>query len=70
MNRDNFVLDISNMKCAGCIAAIETALNNLGDVDILSINIEDHKAVVNSPHSVKDIVKTITEAGFPASQIK
>ena len=58
---------IKNMKCAGCVAAIETALNTLGEIDDITVSLGEHQATVSSSKSADEIAKTITDAGFPAS---
>lgn len=63
------VFSIENMKCAGCVAAIETVLSACDGVEDISVSLEEHQATVSSSKSAKDIAKVITDAGFPAKLI-
>ena len=60
---------IENMKCAGCVAAIEAALTTLGEVDDINISLEEHQATVSSSKTAEDVAKVITDAGFPATPL-
>lgn len=58
---------VENMKCGGCVTAIETALNTLDGVYDINVSLENKQAIVTSTKSAEEIAKTITDAGFPAS---
>lgn len=58
---------IEKMKCAGCVAAIETALNALDGVEDINVSLEEHQATLSSSKPADGIAKTITDAGFPAT---
>ena len=60
---------IENMKCAGCVAAIETALNAVDAVEDINVSLEEHQATVSSSKTAEEIAKVITDAGFPASPL-
>jgi len=55
------------MKCAGCVSAIETALNTLDGIDEVNVSLETHQASVNTTQSPEIIAKVISDAGFPAT---
>lgn len=61
------VFSIEKMKCAGCVAAIETALSACDDVEDIKVSLEEHQASVSSSKSAEDIAKVITDVGFPAT---
>jgi len=69
MRRDAHVLDIDNMKCAGCIASVETVLNSFENVEIISISLEDKQAIVCTSRPANDVIDTITTAGFPTNLV-
>jgi len=65
MHSEQYILDITNMKCEGCIKSVKSAISELGDVKLISISLEDHKAVVSSTRPVNELIMVITNAGFP-----
>jgi len=65
MNKLTF--KIEKMKCAGCVSAIETALNTLDGIDEVNVSLETHQASVNTTQSPEIIAKVISDAGFPAT---
>ncbi len=60
---------IKGMKCGGCVSAVETALNELGNVDDITVSLEQHQASVSSSRPADEIAQAITAAGFPATAI-
>ena len=58
--------NVSNMKCGGCVSVVTTALNELGDTEVIEVNLEEHQAVVSSSKPAQEIAGAITAAGFPA----
>jgi len=62
-----YILDVPNIKCRKCISVIESALNNMGEVDVISITLEQHQVVISSSRSVNDIINTMTIAGYPST---
>ena len=65
MNKLTF--KIEKMKCAGCVSAIETALNTLDGIEAVKVSLETHQASVNTTQSPEIIAKVISDAGFPAT---
>lgn len=61
------IFSVENMKCGGCVTAIETALNNLDGVEDINVSLEEHQATVSSSRTAEEIAKVITDAGFPAT---
>ena len=60
---------IENMKCEGCVNAIESALAALDGVNEANVSLESHQAIVESSLASSDIEKAISEAGFPAKVV-
>ncbi len=69
MTNTVFTFSIEGMKCAGCVSAIEKALNELGDVDNINVSLDEHQASVSSSRPAEEIAQAITAAGFPASVV-
>ncbi|WP_031432828.1 heavy metal translocating P-type ATPase [Methylomarinum vadi] len=60
-------LSILGMRCAGCVSAVEGALNAVPGVKEVSVNFADHSAVVRG-NSDPDLLKTaVQEAGYDAA---
>jgi len=66
---EKILCSVENMKCAGCVAAIETALKNAGGVEDINISLADHQATLLSSKPAAEIAKIITDAGFPATPL-
>ena len=58
--------NVSNMKCGGCVSAVESALNELEDTEVINVSLDEHQAIVKSSKSSKEIADVISSAGFPA----
>jgi copper chaperone CopZ len=61
---------IENMTCGSCVGKIETALESLGGVGSVEINLTSNRgSVTYDPAKIdsQTIAKVISEAGFPAS---
>ena len=67
MSTNTIEFSVSNMKCGGCVSAIEGALKGLVGVESFTVSLDDHKAVVTTSLAADEIAKTITDAGFPAT---
>lgn len=62
-------LNITGMKCAGCVAAVETALNEVAAVDAVDVSLENKKAVVSGSADVNALAAAVEKAGFNAEQL-
>lgn len=65
---ETIALDISGMKCAGCVKAVENQLNQQPGVLSACVNLVTEVAVVEcNPGSVnpEELAKKLTESGFP-----
>ncbi|VAW94794.1 Lead, cadmium, zinc and mercury transporting ATPase; Copper-translocating P-type ATPase [hydrothermal vent metagenome] len=69
MPNTSFTFSIEGMKCGGCVSAVETALNELGNVDDIKVSLEQHQVTVSSSRAADEIAQAITAAGFPASAV-
>ena len=58
--------NVSNMKCGGCVSAVESALNELEDTEIINVSLDEQQAIVKSSKPSKEISDVISAAGFPA----
>ena len=69
------IFDVKNMKCGGCVSAIEAALAEIDGVKEIEVSLDRHQATVVSTladdlagdHVAESIAKVITDAGFPAT---
>lgn len=68
MNKKKYIFDVSNMKCGGCVSAVQAALDELGGTESIEVSLEENKAVVLSEKSAQDIINVLTGIGFPATE--
>ncbi|MGG6237615.1 heavy metal translocating P-type ATPase [Nodosilinea sp. AN01ver1] len=64
------VLNISGMKCAGCVRAVETSLNQVDGVRSATVNLVTEVAVVETETgsvTTEDLVEQVSQAGFAAT---
>lgn len=59
-------LNISGMKCGGCVASVEKALRAQTDVESVEVSLENACAVINGQADAAVLAKAVTDAGFPA----
>ncbi|MDD4914284.1 MAG: heavy metal translocating P-type ATPase [Methylococcales bacterium] len=60
-------LSILGMSCAGCIAAVETALNSVAGVASVSVNFADHSATVTGAADPELMKQALKAAGYDAA---
>lgn len=60
-------LSILGMRCAGCIAAVETALQGVNGVSSVNVNFADHSAVVIGLAPPEQLKSALKEAGYDAA---
>ncbi|MDD2760456.1 MAG: heavy metal translocating P-type ATPase [Methylomonas sp.] len=60
-------LSILGMRCAGCIAAVETALQGVEGVESVNVNFADHSAVVMGSAEPNQMKSALKEAGYDAA---
>lgn len=64
--KKELVFNVANMKCGGCVSAVESAIKALNDTDVVEVSLDAKRAVVNSDLNADEIAKAITDAGYPA----
>ena len=60
-------LSILGMRCAGCIAAVETALQSVEGVSNVNVNFADHSAVVTGAADHELLKTALKQAGYDAA---
>ncbi|MBE0469505.1 MAG: copper-translocating P-type ATPase [Methyloprofundus sp.] len=60
-------LSILGMRCAGCIGAVETALNSVAGVTSVEVNFADHSAVVKGNVDPELMKKSLKDSGYDAA---
>jgi len=63
-------LSIGSMSCAGCVAAVEKALNAVEGVESASVNFAEHTAEVHGEVDVATLCKAVVDAGYEASELR
>jgi P-type Cu2+ transporter len=66
--RETVVLDVSGMKCAGCVRAVEKQLNGCEGVLSATVNLVTEVAVVETEKgkvAPETLAERVTDAGFP-----
>jgi Cu+-exporting ATPase len=62
-------LSISGMSCAGCVAAVEKALNGVTGVKEATVNFAEHTAAVDGNVSADELVSAVKQAGYDAAEL-
>jgi Cu+-exporting ATPase len=60
-------LSIAGMRCAGCVASVETALRSVPNVESADVNFADHSALVRGAADPEILRKAVQEAGYDAA---
>jgi len=60
-------LSILGMRCAGCIGAVETALNSVAGVTSVEVNFADHSAIVKGDVDPDLMKKSLKDSGYDAA---
>ncbi len=63
-------LSISGMSCAGCVAAVEEALQDVPGVTGATVNFAEHTAVVEGEVTAGDLVAAVQAAGYEAAELR
>jgi Cu+-exporting ATPase len=61
-------LSISGMRCAGCVAAVEKALQAQDGVQQASVNFADNTALVQGKATLPELIKAVQAAGYDAAE--
>lgn len=67
---ESYRLSIGGMSCAGCVAAVETALNSVEGVEEALVNFAEHTAVVKGDMDIADVIKAVKLASYDAALLK
>jgi len=60
-------LSILGMRCAGCIGAVETALNSVAGVSSVEVNFADHSAIVKGDVDPELMKQSLKASGYDAA---
>ena len=60
---------VTGMSCAGCVASVERALNELHDVSQAAVNFAEHTAMVEGGVDVDEIIAAIEAVGYGATPL-
>lgn len=63
-------LSIGGMSCAGCVGAVENALNAVPGVDRAEVNFADHTAQVVGGVDAKTLIQAVIDAGYEAAELR
>jgi len=64
MNKILFAVD--GIKCAGCVSAIENALNSCTDVQQSTVSLENKQVMVETSSTEEQIASLLENTGYPA----
>jgi Cu+-exporting ATPase len=59
-------LNISGMKCGGCVASVEQALQAQAGVESVEVSLENASAVITGQVDASVLARAVSDAGFPA----
>ena len=60
-------LSIAGMRCAGCVAGVETALQGVAGVEVAEVNFADHTARVEGDVEFSILKQALVDAGYDAA---
>lgn len=63
-------LSIAGMMCAGCVSAVETALQSVGGVETATVNLAERTALVKGSPDETALVQAVRQAGFDAAVMR
>ena len=61
-------IKISNMKCNGCVANVEKALQGLPGLESVEVSLQQANAVLSGDFDLDEAIRRVTEAGYPAEK--
>jgi copper chaperone CopZ len=59
-------INISNMKCNGCVANAQKALQGLPGLENVEIDLQKGNAVLSGEFDLDEAISRLTDAGYPA----
>ena len=60
-------LNVSNMKCGGCVEAAKSAVAGLPGVESAEFDLDSASGRISGDMDLQQVVDALTEAGYPAS---
>ena len=63
-------LSIAGMSCAGCVASVEKALQEVAGVRSASVNFAEHSAWVQGDVPVHSLIEAVKAAGYEAAELR
>ncbi len=60
-------ISILGMRCAGCVSAVEGALQDVSGVTEVAVNFADHSATVSGEFDTEALKQSVQDAGFDAA---
>lgn len=63
-------LSIAGMHCAGCVNAVEKALNTVPGVEEATVNLVDHTATVVGAANSRSLIAAVKNAGYDAAELR
>ncbi|NIO42902.1 MAG: heavy metal transporter [Burkholderiales bacterium] len=63
-------LSIPGMKCSGCAAAVQEALDNRDDVERANADLKSKTVLVESDAPLSALIDTLKSAGFDATEVE
>ncbi len=63
-------LSIGGMSCAGCVAAVEKALQAVSGVESATVNFAEHTAEIIGDIDSDTLIKAVFDAGYEAAELK
>ena len=61
-------INISNMKCNGCVANAQKSLQGLPGLESAEINLQQANAVLTGDFDLDEAIRRLTDAGYPAEK--
>jgi Cu+-exporting ATPase len=61
-------IKISNMKCNGCVANVEKALQGLPGLESVEVSLQQSNAVLKGDFDLDEAIRRVSEAGYPAEK--
>ena len=62
-------INISNMKCNGCVTNAEKALEGMPGLESVEINLQQANAVLTGDFDLAEALERLTDAGYPAEKV-
>jgi len=63
-------LAITGMSCAGCVAAVETALRSAPGVAEAQVNFADRTAQITANVPAETLIQAVRAAGYDAAELR